>query len=151
MLCIWLYGWGMSQKLPVNDFKWVEDLPDFDEVFTKNYNEKCKKRYFFEVYIQYPKESYKNEHVIHIRKTKQVLNHWLVSKKKFIAIKFNQKAWLKLYIKTNTDLRKKTKNSFEQQFFKLISNSVFGDAIENSRNHREIKLEKTTKKEGIWR
>ena len=58
MLCIWLYGWGMSQKLPVNDFKWVEDLPDFDEVFTKNYNEKCKKIYFFEVYIQYPKESH---------------------------------------------------------------------------------------------
>ena len=20
-----LYGWAMSQKLPVNDFKWVED------------------------------------------------------------------------------------------------------------------------------
>ena len=30
-----LYGWAMSQKLPVNDFKWVkeEDLSQFSEDF----------------------------------------------------------------------------------------------------------------------
>ena len=28
-----LYGWAMSQKLPVNRFKWVEKLPRFNEVF----------------------------------------------------------------------------------------------------------------------
>ena len=33
-----LYGWAMSQKLPVNDFKWVEGISEFDESFTKNYN-----------------------------------------------------------------------------------------------------------------
>ena len=35
-----LYGWTMSQKLPVNDFEWVEHLSQFKENFTKNYNEK---------------------------------------------------------------------------------------------------------------
>ena len=25
-----LYGWAMSQKLPVNGFKWVEDLSQFN-------------------------------------------------------------------------------------------------------------------------
>ena len=34
-----LYGWAMSQKLPVNGFKWVEDLSEFDEGFIKSYNE----------------------------------------------------------------------------------------------------------------
>ena len=24
-----LYGWAKSQKLPVNDFKWVEDISEF--------------------------------------------------------------------------------------------------------------------------
>ena len=31
-----LYGWVMSQKLPVNGFKWVEDLSQFNEHFIKN-------------------------------------------------------------------------------------------------------------------
>ena len=34
-----LYGWAMSQKLPLNDSNWVEDLSGFDESFTKHFNE----------------------------------------------------------------------------------------------------------------
>ena len=30
-----LYGWAMSQKLPVNGFKWVGDLSQFNESFLK--------------------------------------------------------------------------------------------------------------------
>ena len=33
-----LYGWAMSQKLPVNKFYWIEDTSQFNEVFIKNYN-----------------------------------------------------------------------------------------------------------------
>ena len=32
-----LYGWAMSQKLPVNGFEWVKTLSKFDEHFIKNY------------------------------------------------------------------------------------------------------------------
>ena len=38
-----LYGWAMSQKLPVNGFKWVNDLSRFNEDFIKNYNENSDK------------------------------------------------------------------------------------------------------------
>ena len=34
-----LYGWSMSQKLPVNDFDWVEELSQFNEDFITNYDE----------------------------------------------------------------------------------------------------------------
>ena len=34
-----LYGWAMSQKLPVNDFKWIEDTSKINEEFIKNYDE----------------------------------------------------------------------------------------------------------------
>ena len=34
-----LYGWAMSKKLPVNGFKWEDDLSRFNERFIKNYNE----------------------------------------------------------------------------------------------------------------
>ena len=34
-----LYRWAMSYKFPVNGFRWVEDISEFDEIFIKNYNE----------------------------------------------------------------------------------------------------------------
>ena len=33
------------------------------------------------------------------------------------GVKFNQKPWLKIYIDMNTDLRKKAKINFEDNFF----------------------------------
>ena len=51
-----LYGWAMSQKLPVNNFKWVEDTSKMNEEFIKNYNENNKKGYTLQVDVKYPKK-----------------------------------------------------------------------------------------------
>ena len=51
-----LYGWTVSQKLPLNGFKWVEKLSRFNERFIKNYKENSDIGYFLEVDIDYPKE-----------------------------------------------------------------------------------------------
>ena len=50
-----LYGWAMSQKLPVDDFKWKKDKLKFNEEFTKDYNEDSDKGYILEVDVEYPK------------------------------------------------------------------------------------------------
>ena len=168
-----LYGWAMSQKLPVNGFKWVEKLSRFNEIFIKNYNENSDIGYFLEVDIDYPKELFnlhkdlpflperkkvekveklicsiedKEKYVIHIRALKQALNHGLILKKVHRVIKFNQRAWLKPYVDMNTKLRIKTNNEFEKKKFKLMVNSVFGKTMENLRKHRDIKLVTTDEK-----
>ena len=51
-----LYGWAMSQKLPVNNFKWVGDTSKINEELIKNYNENNKKGYILEVDAKYPKK-----------------------------------------------------------------------------------------------
>ena len=51
----------MSQKLPVNGFKWVQNLSEcnsirFNEDFIKKYDENSYIRYFLQVDIDYPEE-----------------------------------------------------------------------------------------------
>ena len=47
---------GMSQKLPVNGFKWAKNLSQFNEIFIRNYNENSDIGYFLEVDIDYSKK-----------------------------------------------------------------------------------------------
>ena len=96
-----LYGWMMSQKLPVKNFKWITDISKFDEGFIKSYNEESDTGYFLEVDVQHPErlhDLYNDlpllpkrieiekveklvldlhdtaQNVIHIRSSKQALN-----------------------------------------------------------------------------
>ena len=50
-----LYDWAMSQKLPVNGFKWIKNVTEIDEKFIKNYDEDSDKGYIFEVDVNYPR------------------------------------------------------------------------------------------------
>ena len=51
-----LYGWAISQKLPVNGFKWIKKLSEFNEDFMKGYDENSDKGYFLEVDVEYSKK-----------------------------------------------------------------------------------------------
>ena len=144
-----------------------------NEDFIKNSNENNDKGYILEVDVKYPKRLYelhselpflserikvnkckklvcnlfnKKKYVVHINALKQALKHGLKLKKIHRVIEFNQKAWLKLYIDMNTELRKAAKIDFEKDLFKLMNNSVFGKTMENIRKHRDIKLVTTDKK-----
>ena len=65
-------------------------------------------------------------YIIHIRSLKQALNNGIILKRVHRVIKFNQKDCSEPYIQTNTELRKKVKDNFQKDFFKLMNNAVFG-------------------------
>ena len=88
----------------------------------------------------------KKIYVVHIRILKQALNHGLILKKVHKVIQFNQKTRLKPYIDMNIKLRTDAKSYFEEDFFKLMNNSVFRKTMENVRKHRDIKLITTDKR-----
>ena len=118
-----LYGWAMSQKLPINDFKWVNDVSRLNERFIKNYNKNSDIGYFLDLDVGYPKELFsshkdlpflperkkkiekvkklvcaiedKEKYVIDIRALKKALNNVLILKEVHRVIQFNQEAWLK--------------------------------------------------------
>ena len=129
---------------------------------------KCgSKGYLLEVDVKYPKELHdlhndlpfmcekikinkveklvpnlydKKKYITHIRALDQALKHGLILEKVHRVIEFEQSAWLKPYINFNTELRKKAKNNFEKDSFKLANNAVFGKTMENIRKHKDIKL-----------
>ena len=80
----------------------------------------------------------KNNYVVHIRSSKQALDHGLILKKFHKVIQFNQEAWLKKYIDMNTELRKQAKKDFEKDFLKLMNNYLFGKTMENVRKLRLV-------------
>ena len=57
-----------------------------------------------------------NLYVVHTRTLKQALNHGLVLKTLHEMVKSNKKAWMKDYIHTNNDLKRKAKNNIETNF-----------------------------------
>ena len=155
-----LYGWAMSQKLPLISFKWLEHTSETNEEFIKNYDENNNKGYILQVDVKYPRKLHdshsdlpllprrmkidkckklvcnlhnKKKYVVHIKSLKQALNHGLKLKKVHRIIEFNQEAWLKPYIDMNTEVRKVASNDFEKEFCKLMNNAVFGKTMENVR------------------
>ena len=48
-----LYGQTMSQKFPVDEFKSVENISQFNKDFTENYNDYRDEGYFLKDDVQY--------------------------------------------------------------------------------------------------
>ena len=166
-----LYGWAMSQKLPVHSFKWMSNK-EIENIFNNQIVQVWEKTpCILEVDLIYPEELHdlhndyplcpervecdkgvkklipnlknKNNYVVHYKTLMQCLRLGMKLKKIHRGIKFIESDFLKPYIDKNTYLRTHTINNFEKDFFKLMNNSVFGKTMENIRNRVNVKLVNT--------
>ena len=169
-----LYGCAMSEKLPINSFKWLTDK-EINNLYNNQVVQVWEKTpCILEVDLEYPENLHdshndyplcpervecdkgvkklipnlrnKNKYVIHYKNLIQCLKLGMKLKKIHRGIKFVESAWLKPYIDKNTNLRTKAKNNFEKDFFKLMNNAVFGKTMENIRNRVNVKLVNTQEK-----
>ncbi len=155
-----LYGWAMSEKLPVKDFRWMgtDELENWRST-------PC----ILEVDLEYPKELHdlhneyplapekmvppggkvsklipslnnKERYVLHHENLKLYTRLGLRITKIYKGITFEESDFLKPYIQLNTDLRTKGTTDFEKDFYRLMNNSVFGKTMENVKNRINVKL-----------
>ena len=66
----------------------------------------------------------RDKYVLYHRNLKQYLEMGMNLAKIRRGISFAEDAWLKPYIKLNTNLRTEASSEFEKDFFKLMNNSV---------------------------
>ena len=153
----------MSQKLPTHGFKSID--VNKSKVLKLLEKKDTNQGYIFEVDLDYPNTLWdshndypltpdklesndklvcsflpKTNYVFHYKNLKQYLQEGMILKKVHRGIKFYQSPWMEPYIRKNTELRKLASSSFENDFFKLMNNSVFGKNIENIRKWQNIIL-----------
>lgn len=166
--CVNLYGFAMMQKLPMKNFKFLDEIEvnSFD-INSVSKNSNC--GYILEIDLYYP-ESLHNSHsdlpfaaekysvlhnknkklianlynkyrfVIHYLHLQECLKNGLVLLKIHKILSFYQDNFLEPYISLNTSLRQNAKSDFERDFFKKQNNSIFGKTIENKRKQVDVRL-----------
>ncbi|RWS22921.1 hypothetical protein B4U80_03200 [Leptotrombidium deliense] len=155
-----LYGWALSQSLPYDDFKWIENEQDMN---TNEYG------YILDVNLDYPLNLHdmhsdyplapikerppnckiekllltlknKKSYVVHYKTLELYKSLGLKVTKINKILQFKEKPFIKDYIDLNTNLRSKSTSEFGKFFFKLMNNAVFGKTMENIRNRQIIKM-----------
>ena len=101
-----LYGWAVSQKLPVNGFKWVKNVSRPNDRFIKNYYENSDIVYFLEVDIDYPEELFNLHKDLPFLPERKKVNK---CEKLICSIEDTRKCYSYKSFKTSTKSRFKTK------------------------------------------
>lgn len=168
--CNNLYGYSMCQSLPYSDFRFMDRKEiDFLQINLTDISDSAENGYILEVDLSYPENLHmdhndfpfcpekclppggknkklipnlydKYHYVIHYVHLKKCLQHGLVLQRIHRGVIFKQSAFLKQYIDINTQLRQKAESTFEQDFFKLLNNSIFGKTLENNEHRVDVKL-----------
>ncbi|XP_054290069.1 uncharacterized protein LOC129005253 [Macrosteles quadrilineatus] len=163
-----LYATAMCQPLPYGGFEWA-DIDELEGILEAG--EDSEFGAFLEVTMEYPEHLHevhgdypflptqeenedgnmclmatvhdKTNYVLHHTSLQLAMKHGLVLKHVHRILKFKQSKWCEKFILLNTEMRKQSKNKFEEDFYKGFSNSAFGRSIMKLDDRVNIKIAKT--------
>ena len=78
----------------------------------------------------------KERYVVHHEALRCYLENGMVLRKIHEGMSYEEQDFMKEFIESNAEARKVAKNDFEKDFYKLMSNSVFGKTMKNVRTER---------------
>ena len=85
-------------------------------------------------------------YVLHYKLLKLYVNLGLVVRKMHRVLQFTQNNWLTPYITLNSEKRQTASNKFEESFYKLMNNVVYGKNSESKRRRMKIELTKDARR-----
>ena len=158
-----MYTSILSGPLPFSGFRWLTQK-EIDEMMEDH---RKIKSCTLKVDLEYPKELHdlhneyplavesvvvdevrklipnlydKERYVVHHEALRCYLRNGMVLKKIHEGISYEERDFMKEFIDINAEARKVAKDDFEKDFYKRMSNSVFGKTMENVRNRADIEV-----------
>ena len=170
-----LYGWSLSQMLPVKNFKFIYDATLLNNILHDLPNLESPIGYVFEVDLHFPMMMHdktdqlplapvmqcppgskirklllthepKENYIIHYALLKFFMNLGATVEKVHRAVSFSQAPIFKSYVDYNTQKRALTNEKFKKDYYKLKNNSLYGKTVENVRKRKNIRLCNSDKK-----
>ncbi|XP_074026512.1 uncharacterized protein [Leptinotarsa decemlineata] len=165
-----LYGHSMSQPLPTGEFSWLApheilnlDIMNVDIDSPYGYVLEVDIHYPQELHDKHsdlpflverlippyakskvpkliPNLNDKRKYIVHYRNLQQAVNHGLIVMNTHRVLRFKQSCWMKPYIDLNTEMRNRSNNKSEKDFYKLMNNAVYGKTMENVDNRIDVRL-----------
>ena len=82
----------------------------------------------------------KGKYVVHHEELRCCLKYGMKLKKIHAGIFYEERDFMKKFIDINAEVRKVAKNDFDKDFYKRMSNSIFGKTMENVRNRSKTEI-----------
>ena len=122
---------------------WPQKNPALSYEILTDYCKKFANKYGIKVGVVkklIPNLGDKTNYVLHYRDLQFYLSLGMKLTKIHRVIKFKQSDWMKKYIDFDTEKRKNTSNCFENDFSKLMINSVYDKTMENLQQRINVRL-----------
>lgn len=87
----------------------------------------------------------KKRYIVHYRTLALYLKLGMICTKVHRVVTFDQAPVMRAYIENNSHMRAQAKNSFDQDYWKLLSNALFGKTMERPDRRVKIKLHTSAK------